>query len=71
VDFGAPDGVAVTLIFLILSPAQAPAQHLQALARISRLLRWPGVADSLRQAGSPDQIVQTLREAEKCLPVPV
>jgi nitrogen PTS system EIIA component len=71
VDFGAPDGVAVTLIFLILSPAQAPAQHLQALARISRLLRWPGVADSLRQAGSRDEIVQTLREAETRLPIPV
>jgi len=33
VDFHAADGIPVTLIFLILSPADAPATHLQALAR--------------------------------------
>jgi PTS system nitrogen regulatory IIA component len=71
VDFHAPDGERVTLIFLILSPAQAAAQHLQALARISRLLRTPGLAASLRQAGSAEEIVGTLREAEGRLPIPV
>jgi PTS system nitrogen regulatory IIA component len=64
VDFHAPDGVPVTLIFLILSPAQAPALHLQALARISRLLKTPGVADALRSAPNADQLVSALRDAE-------
>jgi PTS system nitrogen regulatory IIA component len=64
VDFGAPDGIAVTLVFLILSPAQAPALHLQALARISRLLRGPGVAESLRSTSTPEELVSALREAE-------
>lgn len=64
VDFHASDGVPVSLIFLTLSPADAPALHLQALARISRVLRMPGMADSLRQAGSAEGIAEKLREAE-------
>lgn len=64
VDFVAPDGIPVTLVFLILSPAHAPALHLQALARISRLLKGPGVAASLRSASTPDEMVAALREAE-------
>ena len=64
VDFRAPDGVPVRLIFLILSPADAPALHLQALARISRLLRTPGLADNLRRAKTSEDIVDVLREAE-------
>jgi PTS system nitrogen regulatory IIA component len=69
IDFHAADGIPVTLLFLILSPAETPALHLQALARISRLLRGPGVAESLRRATTPEGIVQALREAETALPV--
>ena len=68
IDFGAPDGLPVTLVFLILSPAQAPALHLQALARISRLLKTPGVAESLRLASTSDELVAALREAEAAVP---
>jgi nitrogen PTS system EIIA component len=64
VDFHASDGIPVSLIFLALSPADAPALHLQALARISRALRIPGIADSLRHAASAEEIAETLREAE-------
>lgn len=64
VDFHAPDGIPVTLIFLILSPAEAPAAHLQTLARISRLLKTPGAAESLRAAESPERLLEALREAE-------
>jgi mannitol/fructose-specific phosphotransferase system IIA component (Ntr-type) len=64
VDFAAPDGIPVTLVFLILSPAQAPALHLQALARISRLMKTPGVVDALRSATTSDELVAVLREAE-------
>ncbi len=69
IDFHAADGVPVTLLFLILSPTQAPALHLQALARISRLLRAPGVAESLRRASTPEGILEALREAETAVPV--
>lgn len=60
VDFGAPDGIPVTLVFLILSPARSPGLHLQALARVSRLLKSPGVAESLARAQTPEEIVAVL-----------
>src|SRR5262247_4054254 len=39
VDFGASDGVPIEVIFLVAGPSRAPALILQALARVSRLLR--------------------------------
>ena len=64
IDFHAPDGIAVTLIFLILSPADQPAVHLQALARISRLLRTPGVVDNLRAVRTREQMLEALAGAQ-------
>ena len=61
IDFHSADGVPVTLIFLILSPADQPALHLQTLARISRLLRAPGVGDSLRHAATREEILEALQ----------
>jgi PTS system nitrogen regulatory IIA component len=69
IDFGAADGLPVTLIFLVVSPADAPAPHLQALARISRLLRVPGLVDSLRKARSPLELLGVLQGAEAGLAV--
>ncbi|MDQ5858668.1 MAG: PTS sugar transporter subunit IIA [Acidobacteriota bacterium] len=70
IDFRASDGHPVTVIFLVLSPADAPALHLQALARISRLIRIPGVADSLRQADDAADVAAIWRDAERHLAVP-
>jgi PTS system nitrogen regulatory IIA component len=70
VDFLAADGLPVTLIFLVLSPADAPALHLQALARISRVIRMPGVAERLRREETAEGIAAALREAEGRLAVP-
>ena len=64
VEFGAPDGVPVDLIFLVASPTQAAAAHLQAVARVSRLLRRAGLADSLRAARSREDLASALRDAE-------
>ena len=52
VDYGALDGVPVDLAVLLLSPEGAGADHLKALARISRTLRDPGTVGRLR--GAPD-----------------
>jgi PTS system nitrogen regulatory IIA component len=46
--FDSPDDEAVDLVFLLLAPEHAGADHLKALARISRLLREPSAADRLR-----------------------
>jgi nitrogen PTS system EIIA component len=42
------DGEAVDLVFLLLAPEQAGADHLKALARISRLMRDAGTVELLR-----------------------
>jgi len=64
IDFGAPDGMPITVLFLLLSPRDAAALHLQALARLTRLARTPGLVDELRHADSAEGIVRALREAE-------
>lgn len=69
VDFGAADGVPIDLIFLVASPADAPAAHLQTLARISRLLRTAGVVEGLRAARSAEEMADVLRAAAGALPV--
>ena len=47
-DFDALDEEPVDLIFLLLAPEHAGADHLKALARISRLLREPQSMEKLR-----------------------
>jgi mannitol/fructose-specific phosphotransferase system IIA component (Ntr-type) len=39
VDFGAADGQPVRLFFVVISPSQSPAEHLQILAAISRWIK--------------------------------
>lgn len=48
VDFEAVDGEPVDIVFLLLAPEAAGADHLKALARISRLLREGHAVDKLR-----------------------
>jgi mannitol/fructose-specific phosphotransferase system IIA component (Ntr-type) len=71
IDFGAADGLPVRLVFLVLSPADAPALHLQALARISRVIRLPGVAERLVKAETAGETAAALKEAEGRLAVSV
>ena len=50
VDFDALDGEPVDLVFLLLAPQAAGADHLKALARVARLLRDADVARKLRDS---------------------
>ena len=59
IDFGAIDAKPVDLVFLLLTP-EAGAGHLQALAAISRVLRDPKVAPSLRSAANAREIYDVL-----------
>lgn len=53
IDFEALDGEPVDLVFVLLAPEDAGADHLQALARIARLFRGPTIAQKLRQTDDP------------------
>lgn len=56
VDFQAIDELPVDIIFMLLSPLDAGANHLKALARVSRRLRDRSFVAKLRGAGSPDAL---------------
>jgi PTS system nitrogen regulatory IIA component len=60
VDFEALDGQPVDLIFLLLAPEGAGADHLKALARVARLLRDPEVARKLRNSHDVDALYAVL-----------
>ncbi len=48
VDFDAQDGAPVDLIFMLVAPETAGADHLRALASVARVLRDPGLTARLR-----------------------
>lgn len=56
IDFGAVDDQPVDLMFVLLAPADAKTEHLQALAKISRALRKPELREQLRQARTQDAL---------------
>lgn len=56
VDYQAVDELPVDIIFMLLSPLDAGADHLKALARVSRRLRDRGFVAKLRGAGSSDAL---------------
>lgn len=60
IDFEALDGQPVDLIFLLLAPEGAGADHLKALARVARLLRDPEVARKLRASNGAEAIYAVL-----------
>ena len=62
VDFDAMDDQPVDLVFLLLAPEDAGADHLKALARVSRLLRNQAVCEKLRAAPQPATLFALLTE---------
>jgi PTS system nitrogen regulatory IIA component len=56
VDFEALDGQPVDLVFLLLAPEGAGADHLKALARVARVLRDPAIAGKLRDSHDVEAI---------------
>lgn len=50
IDFEALDGQPVDVVFLLLAPEKAGADHLKALAQVARILREPGILDRIRTA---------------------
>ena len=60
VDFEALDGQPVDLIFLLLAPEGAGADHLKALARVARLLREAEVVTRLRETRDAEALYAVL-----------
>src|SRR5215475_5744023 len=60
IDFESLDGQPVDLVFLLLAPEGAGADHLKALARVARLLRDPDTAKKLRESRDAEAIYAVL-----------
>lgn len=65
VDYKAIDGRKVDLVFLLLSPPDAGAEHLKALAAISRVTRNSATLEKMRGARSRDALAAVLIGADE------
>jgi len=64
IDFDSIDGKPVRLLILLLSPADKTGPHIQALARISRLLSVEAFRKRLYAAQSSDELFGAIKEQE-------
>jgi len=62
VEFDAPDNIQVDVVFLLLAPEDAGADHLKALARVARVMRDTDMMQKLRQANDKNTIHALLTE---------
>ncbi|MFB3890789.1 MAG: PTS sugar transporter subunit IIA [Phycisphaerae bacterium] len=65
VDFQSVDGKPVTVIFLLVSPMDKTGPHIQALARISRLLSFDAVRHKINTAADAEQLFEAIKAQEE------
>jgi len=53
VDYDAVDGLPVDIVYLLLVPEDAGAEHLKALSRVARILRDQQIVDQIRRLVNP------------------
>jgi len=64
IDFASVDGKPVTIIILLVSPADQTGPHIQALARISRLMLDEQFKQGLEKSTSAEQVYELLSNKE-------
>lgn len=64
IDFISIDGKPVSIIILLASPADQTGPHIQALAKISRLMLDEEFKQSLEQATSAEEVYELLSSKE-------
>jgi nitrogen PTS system EIIA component len=64
IDYEAVDSQPVDLVFMLIAPENAGADHLKALAKVSRLLRDKQVVEKLRSATNPEALYAILTGAK-------
>jgi nitrogen PTS system EIIA component len=65
VDFEALDAQPVDVLFLLLAPEGAGADHLKALARVARVLREPGLIERVRATRDANALYSIMTELPK------
>jgi fructose-specific phosphotransferase system IIA component len=65
IDFDSIDGKPVDLIVLLASPRDKTGPHIQALARISRLMLMEHFRQAVDQAATPDDLFRVMTEGDE------
>ncbi len=65
VDFDSKDGKPVNFIVLLVSPPDQTGPHIQALARVSRLMLMEDFRSELARADSANRVFEIIRQFEK------
>jgi fructose-specific phosphotransferase system IIA component len=65
VDFQAIDSKPVRLVILLASPPDRTSDHIQALARVSRLMTMESFRESIYNAAGPAEIFELLKQHEQ------
>ena len=64
IDFESVDGKPVSIIILLISPADQTGPHIQALAKISRLMLDQEFKEKLKNADSAEEVCELLSSKE-------
>ena len=64
IEFDSIDGNPVTIIVLLASPINRTGPHIQALARISRLMLDAEFKDKLENSTSPEEVYELISKKE-------
>lgn len=65
VDFDSLDGEPVYIIFLMVAPPESVSEHLQAIAKISRLLKDKFFRQSLRDVQTAADAIKIIKEEDE------
>ena len=60
VDFDAPDGEPVDLLYALLVPPESTEEHLQVLSQLTEMFRDPDFRQKLRSSRSEEELFQLL-----------
>lgn len=63
IDYDAPDGQPVDIVFSILVPEQADNEQLRCLAEIAKVLSEPSIVSQIRHAHCGDALFDILNKA--------
>ena len=64
IEYEALDGEPVHVVLLVLSEIGNPGPHIECLAEISRVFSVPGFTARVRDAETPEEVLQLIRQEE-------
>ena len=65
IDFDAPDGQPVDILFGLVVPADCPEQHLKILAEVARHFHDGSLREALLDMDQPEQVMQRLLQQDR------